>query len=80
MKGSKIVLQGKQETMVRDGTDVAKGRPFADKRWRWTCKGPILAVVIPQLQNLLFYLDLDTGITSLPKLVANICLPNQGFC
>ena len=71
LKGGKIVLQGKQETMVRNGTDVARaGR--SPMTLEVDLQGADLAVVIPQLQNLLFYLDLDTGIAGLPKLVANM--------
>ena len=75
LKGGKIVFQGNQETLVRNGTDVATaGR--TSMTIEVDLQGADPALVIPQLQTAMFFPHLQDAIDGLPNLVAHM-LPAQ---
>jgi hypothetical protein len=71
LKGGKIVLQGNRVTLVRNGTNMA-AVGLSKMKLEIELQGADPAVVIPQLQALLFFPDLDTAIAGLPNLVAHM--------
>jgi protein TonB len=75
LKGRKIVFMGSRETLVRNKSTLAQtGR--SPMTLQVDLQGADPAVVIPQLQEALFFPHLQEAIDDLPKIVAHM-LPGQ---
>jgi len=70
-KGSKILIEGQFEMLVHDGPKIAPMGKLP-MRLEVELQGAKPAVVIPQLQALLFFPSLGDALKSLPEYVADV--------